>query len=138
MSDMDRTRFEAIVAAYGADPRRWPEVERAAAEAFGRSDAAAARLLDEEWAFDALLLSHMVAPPSAALAASIVALHPRARVWTRARIGWSALLLALTGAAGVAAGSAATAAALTIATPAIDARETGTAFGDLAEAEIGR
>lgn len=137
MSDMDRSRFEAIVAAYGADPRRWPEGERAAAEAFGRSDAGAARLLDEEWAFDALLLRHKVAAASPALAASLLALHPRPRVWTRARIGWSALLLALTGAAGVAAGSAATA-ALTLATPAIDTREAGTAFGDLAEAEVAR
>ncbi len=29
---MDRARFEAIIAAYGGEPRRWPETERAAAE----------------------------------------------------------------------------------------------------------
>ena len=31
---MDENRFEALAGAYGADLRRWPEAERAAAEAF--------------------------------------------------------------------------------------------------------
>lgn len=31
---MDKSRFAAIIGAYGADPRRWPADERAAAEAF--------------------------------------------------------------------------------------------------------
>ncbi|PZU07209.1 MAG: hypothetical protein DI605_16250 [Sphingomonas sp.] len=134
---MSRARFEAIVAAYGADPRRWPGEERAAAEAFGRSDPYAARLLDEEWAFDALLLRHSVAAPTPGLVASILALRPRPRTWSRARLWWSAILLGLAGAAGVAAGSAATA-ALTVSSRALDLRETGTAFGDLAGAEEAR
>ena len=46
---MDRARFEAIIAAYGAEPRRWPEGERAAAEQFyaeNRGDVADAMALD--------------------------------------------------------------------------------------------
>lgn len=35
---MDKERFEAIVSAYGAAPRRWPEAERAAAEQFARDN----------------------------------------------------------------------------------------------------
>lgn len=35
---MEKERFEAIVAAYGAEPRRWPAAERAAALAFAASD----------------------------------------------------------------------------------------------------
>lgn len=50
---MDRTRFEALLDAYGADAARWPEEERAAAQAFAAAHAqevaplvAAARALD--------------------------------------------------------------------------------------------
>jgi hypothetical protein len=134
MTEMSRARFEAIVAAYGADPRRWPDGERAAAEAFGRADPAAARLLDEEWALDSLLLGHAVAEPSPALAARVLAERPRSARWTRARLWWSALALGLAGASGVVAGSAATA-ALTVSSPTIDTREAGTAFGDIVDAE---
>jgi hypothetical protein len=38
---MDTERFEAIVSAYGAAPRRWPEAERAEAERFARDHAGA-------------------------------------------------------------------------------------------------
>jgi hypothetical protein len=137
MTEMSRDRFEEIVAAYGADPRRWPEGERAAAEAFGRADPVAARLLDEEWALDSLLLGHAVADPSAALTARILTRRPQTARWTRARLWWSALALGLAGASGVVAGSAATA-ALTVISPAIDTREAGTAFGDLADTEEAR
>jgi hypothetical protein len=51
---MDAMRFEAIVAAYGADPKRWPEAERAQAIAFAaRSEAATA--LARARALDAIL-----------------------------------------------------------------------------------
>lgn len=46
---MDKQRFDSIVAAYGADPRRWPAVERDAALAFAaeaQPDLADARALD--------------------------------------------------------------------------------------------
>ena len=49
---MDETRFEAIVSAYGADPKKWPADERAAAEAFA---AAHPELLREARGIDALL-----------------------------------------------------------------------------------
>jgi hypothetical protein len=42
---MDKNKFEMIVAAYGADPRRWPEDERPAARAFATADADAGPLL---------------------------------------------------------------------------------------------
>lgn len=53
---MTAERFLALVAAYGADRRRWPEGERAAAEAFAATRADIARPeLDEADAVDALL-----------------------------------------------------------------------------------
>ena len=53
---MTAERFLALVAAYGADRRRWPEGERAAAEAFAaaRSDIAGPALAEAD-AVDALL-----------------------------------------------------------------------------------
>jgi hypothetical protein len=53
---MDRVRFEALIAAYGADPKRWPSAEREAALAFAQSDGAwAQRVLAPEAALDAAL-----------------------------------------------------------------------------------
>lgn len=53
---MTAERFLALTAAYGADRRRWPESERAAAEAFAAAHADAARpILAEADAVDALL-----------------------------------------------------------------------------------
>ena len=49
---MDEARFSAILEAYGADPRRWPEAERAAAEALA---ATRPELLRQARALDALL-----------------------------------------------------------------------------------
>ena len=44
---LSRERFAVIVDAYGADPRRWPSAERAAAEALAASDAEAGAWLAE-------------------------------------------------------------------------------------------
>jgi len=53
---MTAERFFALVAAYGADRRRWPEGERAAAEAFAADRVDIARpALDQADAIDALL-----------------------------------------------------------------------------------
>lgn len=53
---MDRSRFEAIVAAYGAEPERWPAAERAAAAAFAQAHPeVAGPLLARERALDRLL-----------------------------------------------------------------------------------
>ena len=51
---MDAARFEAIVAAYGADPERWPQAERAEADAFAAKPEAASTLAQAR-ALDALL-----------------------------------------------------------------------------------
>lgn len=47
---MDRVRFEELLAAYGADVRRWPDAVRAEAQAFAASHAndVAAALRDAE------------------------------------------------------------------------------------------
>ena len=51
---MDRARFEAIVEAYGADAKRWPEAERAAALVYAARPEAQA-ILAEARALDAML-----------------------------------------------------------------------------------
>jgi anti-sigma factor RsiW len=111
MAEMDLTRFEALVAAYGATPNRWPEEERAAAEAFARADPRAAALLAEADSIDALLFAHRVAEPSRTLRAMVIEAAPRKRRLTgRARLWWSGIGIALAGASGMLAGSAASAA----------------------------
>jgi len=111
MSEMDLNRFEALVAAYGATPSRWPEEERDAAQAFARSNPEAAALLAEADAIDALLFAHRVAEPSRTLRAMVIEGAPSKRRLTgRAKLWWSGLGLAVAGASGVLAGSAATAA----------------------------
>jgi hypothetical protein len=54
---MNEVRFQEMLAAYGADPRRWPEGERVAAMAFSQS-AGAAPLMREAEALDALLADY--------------------------------------------------------------------------------
>jgi hypothetical protein len=54
---MNEVRFQEIVAAYGADPHRWPEGERAAAMAFSERAGAKAQLREAE-ALDALLAGY--------------------------------------------------------------------------------
>lgn len=52
---MNRERFEQVLAAYGADSKRWPEAERAALMAFIVANSEAATMLAEAQAVDALL-----------------------------------------------------------------------------------
>jgi hypothetical protein len=89
---MNAGRFAAILEAYGAEPRRWPASERAAAEAFaatpeGRRSLAAAATLDDA------LLAHAVPPPGPELRARVLAARPRERggLWGLApwRFGWA-------------------------------------------------
>ena len=112
MSDeMDPERFEALIAAYGAAPARWPEEERAAAKAFARRDPHAAKLLADADAIDALLFAHRVAEPSRTLRAMVIESAPRRRtIGRRLRLWWSSIVFALVAGAGALAGSAATAA----------------------------
>lgn len=71
---MTSERFLALVAAYGADARRWPEAEREAARAFAaaRPDAALPALAEAD-AADALLHASKVDPPSMALRDRVIA-----------------------------------------------------------------
>ena len=41
---MNAERFASLLDAYGAEPRRWPDAERDAAQAFARADPRASRL----------------------------------------------------------------------------------------------
>src|SRR6187402_3552040 len=108
---MDLNRFEALVAAYGATPARWPDDERVAAEALAKSDPRAAALLAEADTIDALLFAHRVPAPSRTLHAMVIESAPRRRpALQRARYWWTGLALALAAGCGALAGSAATAA----------------------------
>lgn len=71
---MTAERFIALVAAYGADVRRWPESERAAAQAFVAAQPEVARAaLAEADAVDALLHASPAPQISAALRDRIIA-----------------------------------------------------------------
>jgi len=71
---MTAERFLALVAAYGADRRRWPDGERAAAEAFAAAHADLARpALDEADAVDALLHNSPTPQVSTALRDRVLA-----------------------------------------------------------------
>lgn len=73
---MDKERFAAIVAAYGADPGRWPERERHAAQAYARAHAdECAALLAEARALDAALAAAPAHQPSDLLTARVMAAH---------------------------------------------------------------
>lgn len=71
---MTAERFLALVAAYGADWRRWPETERTAARAFATAEPAIARdALAEADAVDALLHASRAPQASAVLRDRVVA-----------------------------------------------------------------
>lgn len=77
---MDANRFAAIVEAYGADPRRWPEAERAGAEAFAERPEAVA-LLREARALDAMLdVSDAADPVNLSFTRRILAVAPKPQV----------------------------------------------------------
>src|SRR5688572_22844760 len=71
---MTSERFLALIAAYGADARRWPENERSAAKAFVAANPAAVHsALNEADAVDALLHLSRSAEPSMALRDRVIA-----------------------------------------------------------------
>lgn len=76
---MNRVRMRAILEAYGAAPARWPETERAAAQAWAdANDAAFAEMARAETALDGLLaLDHRDGGDETALTARILASHFR-------------------------------------------------------------
>lgn len=73
---MNRERFEQILAAYGAEPRRWPEAERADAEAFAAANPDAAPVVADEAGLDRMLAHAGDTPDTSALAARILAQRP--------------------------------------------------------------
>ncbi len=66
-------RFRRLIAAYGADPARWPPGQRGRAEALLARSAPARALLAEAQAFDSLLMADAKPPADERLAAAIVA-----------------------------------------------------------------
>lgn len=104
---MTPERFHQIVAAYGADPRRWPEQERAAAEAWAALHRAEAdAVLAEAAGIDAWLAVSTADPPGAALHERIVASAPvRRPAVPRRRLWWSGAAVAGVGLLGGVAGA---------------------------------
>lgn len=73
---MNLDRFVALVDAYGADARRWPPPDRAAAVAFAADNAAAAAVLHEAAVLDALLDADVAAPASTSARLAVMAALP--------------------------------------------------------------
>jgi len=66
-------RFRRLIAAYGADPARWPPAQRPPAEALLARSAPARVLLAEAQAFDSLLMADAKPPADEHLAAAVIA-----------------------------------------------------------------
>lgn len=73
---MNIERFKALLEAYGANPGRWPEVERVAALLFVEQSAEARNLLAEAAAFDRVLDAAETQPATRALEERILAAFP--------------------------------------------------------------
>jgi hypothetical protein len=77
---MDAERFAALTAAYGGEPQRWPQAERAGAAAFMAADRTLAeRILFEARMIDALLDASPAPRASHALREAILASAPQPR-----------------------------------------------------------
>lgn len=88
-------RFQELAEAYSADLRRWPETDRAAAEALRRAEPVMVeRLLFEAAMTDAAL--HASASPQVSMAlrdlviasATAAGLSPRRMQWIAGRLAW--------------------------------------------------
>lgn len=104
---MTPERFHQIVEAYGADPRRWPQQERAVAEAWAaahRIEADAA--LAAAAGLDAWLATDKVDPADAALQQRIIGSAPVRRPGApRRKLWWSGAVVAGVGVLGGVAGA---------------------------------
>jgi ferric-dicitrate binding protein FerR (iron transport regulator) len=94
MSPMDEARFRALIDAYGGDPRRWPDAERAAALAFAAAHPASKALLEAAQSLDAALDLGDRPAPSDLLARRILAAAPRPQARSL-RIAYGGLAAAL-------------------------------------------
>jgi hypothetical protein len=100
---MDRERFERMIEAYGADPARWPEGERAVGLRFAAHADMTARLAEER-ALDAKLDAWKADKPSLELRARLSASMPRGARPDPKRWWWRGAALAAACAAGIVAG----------------------------------
>jgi hypothetical protein len=101
-------RFRELTEIYGAEPRRWPAAERAAALAYVRDHGTEAEtILADAEALDLMLSRHTVAPPAAVLRERIVASAPKDRRWAWRPMGlwWQSAGLASLGLAAALAGA---------------------------------
>lgn len=101
---MNPSRFESLIAAYGAEPTRWPAAEREAALAFLSAHPDAGAMAEVERALDDALDGWKAQFPTMALRNAILAASPPFR--QRPRLNWrrmwlSGAGLAAAGAAGV-------------------------------------
>ena len=82
MSNMSLARLTELLDAYGVNHLRWPAAEREQALQFLQSSASARALHAQAFALDESLDSWLVAPPSAALKAQIMAsFAPKSSNW---------------------------------------------------------
>ncbi|MCC8400288.1 hypothetical protein LJ655_00025 [Paraburkholderia sp. MMS20-SJTN17] len=103
---MTPERFHQIVAAYGADARRWPEREREAAQAWARAHRVEAdAVLSDAADLDAWLGVDHIEPPSLALQRRIIDAAPSRRRAARWRLWWSGAAVAGVGLIGGVAGA---------------------------------
>ncbi len=102
MMAMTETRFRAVLDAYGADPARWPEAERAAATAFLAAHPQVATALLDAAALDQRLDAAPTQDPSAALMGRVLAAAPSAGAGAGAGVGarWRELTAGVLGRAG--------------------------------------
>jgi hypothetical protein len=102
---MDRERFERMIEAYGADPARWPEGERAVGLRMAARADLAGRLAAER-ALDAKLDAWKAGKPSLELRARLTAAMPeRPAAGRLRRWGWPGAALAAACAAGMVVGA---------------------------------
>ncbi|ANB75700.1 hypothetical protein AYM40_25630 [Paraburkholderia phytofirmans OLGA172] len=104
---MTPERFHQIVEAYGADPHRWPQQERAAAEAWAAAHRVEAdTALADAVGIDAWLAADKLEPPGAALQQRIIGSAPGRRpIAPRRRLWWSGAAVAGVGLLGGVAGA---------------------------------
>lgn len=80
MTEMTSDRVRALLAAYGADPQRWPQPEREAAWRLADADPGLASEIAETAALDGLLDALPVPAPSPALRVRLKSIPDRARL----------------------------------------------------------
>lgn len=139
---MNLERFKQLADAWGADLRRWPESERAAAQALLGRDADARALLNRAAEFDAVLDAHVVVPPGARLTQAVLAGAPavarprssgKRTGWQFPRSWWwSGAGVAGVGLAGAAVGAVAVAMALALVPAPRSVRFDGTTWASTA------